>query len=29
MKDLENSDAHILGSVTVPFFVPGEVKAKM
>lgn len=23
MKDLENSDAHILNSVNVPFLVPG------
>lgn len=29
MKDLENSDAHVLGSVTVPFLVLGEVKTKM
>lgn len=29
MKDLENSVTHILGSVTAPFLVPGEIKIKM
>lgn len=29
MKDLENSVAHILGLIIVPFLVLGTVKAKM